>query len=262
MICRKSIFISVLLCGVSCSILENRENCPCITEVTVTRQDSSVLQKGRVEIYILNGSTTVAASGCGGLLDDDALLDMEIWPRLSYQIVGSSVPVTDGAVRAATGKEMDSLFTHRGHIDCSGEKAEYVVSYFLKQFTTLELRLSEPTLEYASRINLTVDSPYDGLLFPTLQAARGEFHCSKGFDGKGISTVRLPRQGGSGMTLTLSLDGNVNTRYDLFSRMLDENYNFYGENLKDMAVTVDLNHATGELYVNDWIPMEMGDRYF
>lgn len=262
---RKLINIAVVILAVpaaACSILENREACPCIAEVTVIQQTHDMTYHGHVDCYIVKDSTVVASSFTGGLLGGDAMMEISVWPRNPYQVILSSLPMKSMTVRAEYGSEIDSLFAHVGNIACTDEKALYKAEIFYKEFTTLSLTLEEHALEYADRIEILVEGPYDGLVFPSLKASEGRYCVRKKFSADGKCPVRLPRQETFGTTLTLLLDGERNAKYDVVSQMLHNGYNFTAQNLADMRLVVSLNRITGNLNIYDWTPVEMGDQNF
>ena len=250
----------LLMTLASCTVLEDRSVCPTNLAVTVTGQPDNIYQDGLAwcDVYASDGSR-IAASSLDSMNVRDTTLLYSVAKRETVTVVVSSKEIVDGCVVADKGSEMDELYAMRTEVDCSGEFAQDVIDHVDKQFCNLTVILAEDALPYASVLSALVTAPYDGTVFPFLEAHRGDFSCEKPFDGNDAIEMRLPRQGGPGLVLKLVTD-NFTATTDLYAVMEEASYDWTAPSLDDFTIVVNINRVTGIIEVLDWEVEELGDR--
>ncbi len=251
----------LLMTLASCTVLEDRSVCPSNLGLTVTKQPEYIYQDGLAwcGIYSSDGAR-LAESPLDSMNVCDAALMYSV-SREMVSAVASSREVVSGCVVADRDDGMKEFYACRIDVDCSGEFAEGVIDHVDKQFCNLTVILAEDALPYASSLGLLVEAPYNGTSFPSLAAHQGDFRYKASFDGNESLLVRLPRQGGSGLGLSLVTDA-FTAVCDLYSIMKEASYDWSAVSLEDFTVTVNINRSTGVIEVLDWEVEEIGDREF
>lgn len=237
----------------SCTIKENRTDCPAYLDLAVTRQADSVFHSGRAWCYLFDGSGTVSASDpLSGMNGRDTLLSYTIRPKRSVTAITSNREVVGGKVTVTPGSEMCELYSYRKDITCFQEQVTDRIDRQDKQFCLLTLVLSDEALHLASGLKANVKGNYNGLSYPLLKATEGQFAFTSAFADNGTATVRLPRQGGPGLFLRLVQPGGFVSEYDLYEGMVSLHYDWYKDSLDDLTLKVNLNTVTGNLVIEDW----------
>lgn len=246
----------------SCTVLEDRSVCPTNFGLTVTRQAGHIYQNGLAwcNVYAADGSR-IAESPLDGMNVRDTTLLYNVAKRETVSAAASSREVVSGCVVATQGDDMEELYAGRIDVDCSGEYAEGVIDRVDKQFCNLTVVLAEDALPYAPVLGLNVRAPFDGTVFPSLAAHKGEFLYSTAFDGEDAVVVRLPRQEGEGLALSLVTD-KFTASCDLYSIMNEASYDWSAASLADFTVTMSINSVTCVIEVLDWEIEDLGDREF
>ena len=238
----------LLAASTACTIKEDRGPCPCFLQVSFTDPDAA----GEAELLGW---------------DDDRLFRDRI--RIEEARPAWTKPVRKGMLilsactgmdesfpeghqmRIPPGSQADSLYAWFEEVDATGDLAYAKVS-FRKQFATVFLDIRKPAdVVRSSRFDVEGNSCGFDLL--DFSPVTGAFRFSaKPGDGEEIVTFRIPRQGDSGLSVTIHPEGAPSARFPLGEYIDRLGYNWKTEELQDIYVAVDLVRGLVDVRVADW----------
>lgn len=257
------IIILILAMVTSCSVKENRDDCPSYLSLTVTRQAGNVYQYGHAwcGMYDEDG-TRWAVSPLTRMDVRDTLLRYAVFPRRTVRAVVSSSEVISGRVVPQSGEEFPKLYAYGKEVVCLDELVNDVIYQQDKQYCNLSVQLSEVAIPLAPELVVSVDAPYSGTLFPSLEPCAGQYFYRTVFDAEGHATIRLPRQGGEGMILSVQKIDHFTNSVNLYEEMRRAHYDWTSPSLSDFEITVALNSVEGDLLVEDWTIVDIPGKEF
>ena len=216
---------------VSCSVKEDRTDCPCWLTVRASYPNE------RVSAWF--GSQPIFQD------EDGQQVDRQV-PRGIVDIVACR-----GKFIAQEGHQMDELFASLTQVDTQCEEAE-VIPYLHKQFARVSLEFEGSEDGRVERI-LQVQGNVKGADKHTLQPLEGSFRCTPDEPQDGGYEVRVPRQKDDSLTLL---------QYDLNGKELDPiplgylikkaGFDWTQESLGDVAIIADIPAQTFQITVMDW----------
>ena len=245
--------LALLAAGAACSVKEDRGPCPCYLQVSFSDPDAAGeaevlgwrddrLFRERVRIEDARPAWTkpvpkgmLVVSACKGLRE----------------------AFSEGhQLRIPPGSEADSLYAWFGEVDATGDLAYAEVS-FRKQFATVFLDIRK-SADVVRSCRFLVEGNSCGFDLLDFSPVEGKFRCepvpSTG-SGAGAGTIvpfRIPRQGDSGLTVTIQPEGSVPARFPLGEFIDQLGYNWKAEELQDIYVSVDLARGLVDIRVADW----------
>lgn len=253
----------VLLAVSSCSVKEVREDCPAFLGLTVTSQYDFIFQEGKAWCNLFNeDGTRFENSPLEEMNRRDTTLWYRILPRRTVSAVVSNREIVAGCVVAPYGEEMTDLYAFRKDIACIPEEVTEVIYKQSKQYCNLTVQLAEVAMPFAPELIVRVDCPYDGSSFPSMKAHSGDYLYRTIFDANGTAVLRLPRQGGEGLKLSVQKIDAFTSSYNLYDSMRMAHYDWNAESLDDFKITVSLNSVTGDFIIVDWDIVDVGNREF
>ena len=229
---RRKIILGILglVALVSCSVKEDRSDCPCWLTVEAEKA---------ISLSAWYGSHQILDKHRGGFVDYTV-------PRGIVELVASY-----GKFSAAEGHQMDSLFAQRALVNTDGETAGHSVR-LNKNFTTVELDFKEEE-DGRTGYDLLAIGSVSGVDERTLEPIDGIFRYVPDPVNKGRGyAFRVPRQKDNSLALTLSYDGNVVETIDLGHLIARSGFDWKSENLGDVSIICDLPAHTFTITVKDW----------
>ena len=245
--------LALLAAVAACSVKEDRGPCPCYLQVSFTDPDAA----GEAELM-----------GWG----DDRLFRERV--RIEEARPTWTKPVPKGmlTVSACTGLreafaeghqmrippgfEADSLYAWFGEVDATGDLA-YAQVTFRKQFATVFLDIRKDA-EVVQSCRFLVEGNSCGFDLLDFSPVEGKFRCeplpyTSPSTGSGtVVTFRVPRQGDTGLTVTVSPEGAVPARFPLGEYIDRMGYSWKAEELQDIYVSIDLARGLVDVRVADW----------
>ena len=181
-----------LVALVSCSVKEDRGDCPCWLTVEADNTVSVNGWFGTRSLFKVNG----------GFIDKKV-------PRGLVDVVANI-----GSFSAPEGQQMDSLFARRIPVDTDGESAFARVT-LCKNFATIELDFKDED-DGRTVYDLLATGTVSGADARTLEPVKGPFSCvpEPVTDGRGYA-FRVPRQKDESLRLELSNNGSPVETIDL-----------------------------------------------
>ena len=218
-----------LVALVSCSVKEDRGDCPCYLTVDAERTVSVDGWFGTTSLFNVNGG----------------FVDRQV-PRGIVDIVASH-----GRFSIPEGQQMDSLFARRIPVDTDGESA-YARVTLCKNFATIELDFKDED-DGRTDYDLLATGTISGVDARSLNPEEGSFSFvpEPNTDGRGYA-FRVPRQKDETLKLLLSKDGNIVETIDLGYLVAKTGFDWKAESLGDIAILCDLPAHTFTITVKDW----------
>ena len=218
-----------LVALVSCSVKEDRGDCPCYLTVDAERTVSVDGWFGARSLFNVNGG----------------FVDRQV-PRGIVDIVASH-----GRFSVPEGQQMDSLFARRIPVDTDGESA-YARVTLCKNFATIELDFKDED-DGRTDYDLLATGTISGVDVRSLNPVEGSFSFvpEPNTDGRGYA-FRVPRQKDETLKLLLSKDGNIVETIDLGYLVAKTGFDWKAESLGDIAILCDLPAHTFTITVKDW----------
>ncbi len=218
-----------LVALVSCSVKEDRGDCPCYLTVDAERTVGVDGWFGTRSLFNVNGG----------------FVDRQV-PRGIVDIVASH-----GRFSVPEGQQMDSLFARRIPVDTDGESA-YARVTLCKNFATIELDFKDED-DGRTDYDLLATGTISGVDARSLNPEEGSFSFvpEPNTDGRGYA-FRVPRQKDETLKLLLSKDGNIVETIDLGYLVAKTGFDWKAESLGDIAILCDLPAHTFTITVKDW----------
>ena len=232
--------LAPLLLLSSCSIKENRAECPC----ALTRELTGL----PVRPVVLG----VAGEGYSftEVIHADTVLVLQV-PKgeLAVSAVGGALAEEDGSVRIPEGEEAPPLYLF--HADVSTGDEQLVLPVLLdKQFCTLELLFKAPP-GYGPPFEVAVEGFYGGWQ-PDGSPAPGAFsrRLLPGSDGRAV--LRLPRQGDDSLLMHIVFSDQVVRTFVLGTYVAASGYDWSAPDLKDLTLHVDISVTSVTISTDLW----------
>ncbi len=233
-----SVFLLCVLLTVSCSVKEDRTDCPCSLFVELESLPPSAKAQ-------LSFSSEGFYDSRTALQDTSLMVQVPKTDVLVLAISGAS-PGDDGRVRIPLGFECPPLHLFAGEVDARGERAE-LTARLHKHYCLLELEFSGPPgwgEPYWTEIRGEVNGiEMDG------SPSEGEFSCrlDSGF------SCRLPRQSPDRLLwLDIAMPDRVVRTFNLARFMLDAGYDWTAPDLEDMTLHIDLSVSEISFRTDNW----------
>lgn len=241
-------FLILLAVEAACTVKEDRGPCPCFLQVSFADPDAT----GEAEMLGWN---------------EDRLFRERIhieearptWTKpvqkgrlILSACTGINESFSEGRqMRIPPGSQADSLFAWFEEVDATGDLA-YAKVIFRKQFSTVFLDIRKPA-DMVRSCRFYVEGNSCGFDLLDFSPVKGTFRFTPvPRDGKEIITFRVPRQGDTGLSVTIQPEGSEATRFPLGEYIDRLGYNWKSEELQDIYVAVDLVQGQVDIQVADW----------
>lgn len=222
--------LSMTILLASCSVKEDRSDCPCW--ITVTANNTTILSAWY-------GSQKILDNHSGGLVDHTV-------PRGIVDLVAS-----EGSFTATEGQQMGELFAQLQHLDTDGEFA-YTGIELKKQFAVVSIDFKDEE-DGRTGYDLMVSGTIAGVNAHTLEPVEGRFSCIPGpvSEGRGYA-FRAPRQKDESLTLLLQAEGETVDTIPLGELIRKAGFDWKRESLGDVSILCDLPAHTFTITVKEW----------
>lgn len=239
---------ALLLC--SCSVYENRDNCPTWVMLDFSRCPSpdmpvsvkladavdktyselvSLSEQGNTKSYEVNRGEVSYVVGSG----------------LSYgNLEGSEYTIP-------AGEEMAFWYATMRKMEVKEDIVQETVS-FDKQYCNLLISTIEDISSLYGSVEFSVSSTTGGVDVTTLEPVQGTFSVRKFISKDGKMSVCLPRQGFDDLKASLIMDGVVLREYDLSSLLAEKGYDWNAVSLADATVKISVSTLDCSVSVGDW----------
>ena len=254
------LFAAGVLAANGCTVLENRQSCPCYLDVDYLPLLAAGLfgdGPGMVDVAVfmpgLSVRSTHPLASCPDVEEQEIPRDTAQVVALVGNRLPESFPVYGTEIRYEPGNQMDSLYVHTGTVDCTGEESVCVLQP-LKQFSTLTFT-DEEDGAILRRYNLVVRGTTCGLNAADLSAIEGPYlYTVQEYDRSGGISVRIPRQTEGSLMLDFY---DKETYQRLFTSpiglyLFDAGYDPAVPQLDDYSLRINFEEALVYLRIADW----------
>ena len=240
---------AVVLMAGSCSIKEDRSECPCWLKVFIDPFPAS----GAV-ISAWNGSPVFLDMVEEGDWTDfyEATVPRGFLGVTCFRHI-PSLDFRDGVILIGCGHEADSLYAHHATVDCTGETAIDRASLH-KQFSTVYMSFKDTGDGEDFPYDVKIRGGVDGMDMSTLEPHPGEFLFAPQEVAPLRWQFRVPRQKDSSLMLDLYRkgDGGLADSLPLGLYIAESGFDWEAESLEDIVITVDFAKADLEVTVSEW----------
>ena len=241
-----TVLAAVMMTAGSCSVKEDRADCPCWLKVfidpfprsgaVITAVDSEpvftdmVEEENYVDCYEATVPRRVLALSC-----------FRYYPTLS---------MNGGDIIIPKGSQADSLYAHHAEVDCRCERAEYHAALD-KQFATVYMTVGQ---EKEFPYDIVIKGGVDGMDMYSFRPHEGAFEYCPKESAPAFFQFRLPRQKDGSLTLELyrKTDGVLLDTLPLGQYILDSGFDWEAESLEDIEILVDFSKMEPQIKVSEW----------
>lgn len=242
----------IALCS-SCSIKEDRSDCPCRLSLIFpdgTKNGINYSQTLSIRTSVDQNQYTFHSIG-------KVEIKEHIVPRgfTSVSVVSGveegSLGVT--SVTSPSGRECDRLFAYSSLVDCRSEVVSDTVRLH-KQYCALGIELagSSPL----DNVSVVVSASYNSMDIYTLSPTKGEYGCLARKLSSDSYEVLIPRQGKGDFVLTIldSADSSVITTFDMNPILEAAHFDWHKDDIDDIKLTLDIESSEISLIIEEWRP--------
>lgn len=215
----------------SCSVKEDRSDCPCWLTVRASYPNEVV--------SAWYGTQSIFQD------EDGQQVDRPV-PRGTVDLVTSR-----GSFTVTEGHQMDELFATLTHVDTRAEEVE-VIPVLNKQFSRVYLEFID-TEDGRVPHTLEVHGNVKGADKRTLQPVSGVFRCTPEESADGGYEMRIPRQKDDSLVLRrFDSEGGEFAPIPLGEIIRKAGFDWNQESLGDISVSADIPAMTFQITVMDW----------
>lgn len=214
---------------VSCSVKEDRSDCPCWITVIADKAISLSAWYGNQRILDNHG---------GGLEDHTV-------PRGIVDLVASY-----GSFTVPEGEQMTELFAQLQHLNTNGETALIGIE-LQKQFATVYMDLKDED-DGRTGYDIQIYGNYIGADVRTLTPVEGNFRCIPEEAPERGYMFRVPRQKDDSLSAVLSYNGNAVETIPVGELIRKAGFDWTSQSLGDVSILADLPAHTFTITIMEW----------
>lgn len=254
---RQTLSALLALAALSCSIKEDREECPCVLSIYPDGSLEQGMYKSISNTFLISDAGNGQEFFNGSLASDSFAggkphrMKLPKTPVNLHCVFGvRDMTGTGSELRIGEGSQADSVFVYSGLVDCTGEVASDTL-HLAKQWCSM--RISFKQSDYWQVDECSLKGEWDGFDTGTLLATRGSFN----FDAEKLKEnsyiARLPRQGDNSLILSISYDNYKFTRqYPIGEYIAEARYDWAKKELDDIVVFIDRAEVRVVVVVPSW----------
>lgn len=246
----------------SCSIKQDRTECPCYLDVSLARQAEKLFPQDKAWCNVWDDGNNIRKGLFSPVTGKDSTISCQVPRDRVVSVTVSNLESSGNRITAESGTQMKPLYISRQDVHCTGDIALVSFDSFTKQHINLTFLLNEEASPYRDSLHLTIESPYNGLSVPSMEPHRGTFRYDATFGREGKALACIPPQGGPGLKVGIRLNDNPPAIIDLYRTMLDAGFKWEDRSLSDFKATLGLNSVSSIVQITDWDVVELdGIRY-
>lgn len=244
--------LSVLvLCFLSsCSVKEDRTQCPCRLHLSC----DELLISPELDLTLIAESYLAKET-----LRFDEREKMLMVPRCELQVIamlgGYGAKVYNGLYNIDLGKQADSLYCSSLSCDCNQDNA-YAVVGAKKQFATVYLHLMTGAASSPVR-RIIVEGEVNGFDISGMSPTKGAFRCELAPDDFNSCSFRVPRQLDGSLRIIMIDSMGRESQFDAGVRIMESGYDWGKGDLSDILLDVDCVELETGIVINDWKVVEI-----
>lgn len=241
--------LCAVLLPVSCSVKEDREECPCWLDIVVSGCRSIsrnvTVSAWNPEMVFSEGIDILDyPEGYERTVPKGYVTVTAFAGRRSQEFSGESLLIPDGL-------PCDSLYARHALVDCRGEFARDTVILH-KQFATVYLKIDQLEDGDPYPYVLVLRSAFDGLRLTDCSPHAGAWTLPLEALPDGTFRFRVPRQGDGSLSIDLVLAGETVDRYPVGEHILRAGYSWLSEDLEDIYIGMDYGGSEPHITIEPW----------
>ena len=243
------ILVPLLLLS-SCSIKENRADCPCaltleLTGIPVSPVVLSVTGEGYSFTEVIHTDTVLVLPVPKG--------------ELTVTAVGGALAEDNGSIRIPEGEEAPPLYLFHAGLSTMADQVVLPV-LMQKQYCSLELIFSGPP-GYGPPFEVSVEGFYagwfaDGSPLPGSFSRRLLIGSGSDLGSDGRTVLRLPRQGDDSLLMHIVFSDRIVRTFALGSYIAASGYDWTALDLEDLTLNVDISLTSVTVSTDLWSQTE------
>ena len=218
-----------LVALVSCSVKEDRSDCPCWITVIADKA---------ISLSAWYGNQIILDNHNGGLEDHTV-------PRGIVDLVASY-----GSFTVPEGEQMTELFAQLQHLNTNGETALTGIE-LQKQFATVYLDFKEEE-DGRTGYDIQINGNYVGADVRTLTPVEGNFRCTPDDAPERGYMFRVPRQKDDSLSAVLSYNGKDVETIPVGELIRKAGFDWTSQSLGDVSILADLPAHTFTITIMEW----------
>ena len=238
----------------SCTVLEDRDSCPCLLHLDVDESAAYVADSLRIWIsgdgfsYVTDLSSSQYADG----------ITVPVGTRSGVHIavmdIASAGDSPDGSLSIPLGGQCPDVFDFRTFCDTSGESVEQHIRLH-KNHCRVSVFFPEAA---AGGYSVVIAGNVNGYSSRG-DMQDGEFVCETFADDTGYFVFCIPRQKDGGLNMKISREDGSPRVFALGNYIIDSGYDWTAEDLEDVEISVDYAAGVIRLHIEGWPDCEVED---
>lgn len=240
----------LLILGSSCSVKEDRIDCPCILTI-----DLSDCGRFGNEVWLQGwtGGENVFKKHID-VRDFQDGLRLRVTKGYVHHLACTSLPsmnINRSAIITKAGMQADSIYAYLSDIDCSGENA-YDRVLLQKHFSTISISFNQENGFDPGVTKVVFTAPFNGLRLDDMTPEEGKFSFeSEIVDGK--CDVRLPRQkDGHRITMAVFRKEKTIEIIEIDTLLEESGFSWEKYNLDDAHLEFDFGRQSYQISIEEW----------
>lgn len=238
----------------SCTVLEDRGDCPCLLHLDFDESAAAVADSVRIWV---RGDGFNFTSGLSSSNYSEGIT-ITVTSRSGVYVTvmdsASAQDSPDGSLAIAPGCQCPQVYDFRAFCDTSGETAREYVSLHKNHCRVLlsfpEAMSGGYSVEIAGRA-----CGYSGLG----DILDGDFSCIPSADGKGLYVFCIPRQKDALLNMSIGTDEGLPRIFALGNFIMESGYDWTAGDLEDVEVEVDYAASPVRLDIEGWPERDASD---
>ena len=235
----------------SCSVKEDRTDCPCWLEV----HPDPFPSKGAV-ISAHDGGTMLFRETLFLEDTEDGLFRKAVRKGFHTVTCRTRIPGRPDDTPAVTiplGEQADSMYAHTAVVDCTGETAVDMAAMH-KQFATVHMMFVSDSPQEHSPYWIIVRGGVDGMDTVTLEPHEGPFEYRPAETLPMYFQFRVPRQKDASLEMDLHArdDGRYLDTVHIGQLIEQTGFNWGAESLEDIMIRIDIGRADFSVEISEW----------
>ena len=256
------ILVGAALCVVSCSLLpscsisEDRSECPCFLVLDFsTLECSSLISQGfdslRLELSDRNGFDKSECFALDSYVQEYCVSVPKTGVQVSVICAEEAYAYLDRKLQIPKGMDCPKVYMQTEWMETASDGVRRTVSLH-KNWCNIELNMVHPELGSQGMQMVSLEGNICGYDFDG-SLLEGPFYCLSRMNSDGIFSIKVPRQRDDSLTLRLySRDLEELKTFPLGTCIIESGYDWTAEDLEDISVSLDFASSSIKVSTSKW----------
>lgn len=256
------ILVGAALCVVSCTLLpscsisEDRSECPCFLVLDFSAlESSSLIYQGfdslRLELSDGNGFDMSECFALDSYVQEYCVSVPKTGVQVGVLCAEEGYAYMDRKLQIPEGMDCPRVYMQTEWMDTASDGVRRTVSLH-KNWCNIELNMVHPELGVPGMQMLSLEGSICGYEFDG-SLIDGPFYCLSRMNSDGICKIKVPRQSDDSLRLRLySRDLEELKAFPLGTYIIESGYDWAAEDLEDISVTLDFASSSVKVSTSKW----------